>query len=87
MTILSIADAKKNLENALDDFVKANAGSDTAVRTDYVVCASAMDYHMPTNATFYFHATSGPIHSIAGLTFMIQEEQKMLNREEALAED
>lgn len=86
MTILSIADARKNLEQALDDFAKAKAGTDSVVRADYVVCMAAMDYHLPTNATYYFHASSGPIHSLAGLAFMIQEDQKMLNREEADAD-
>lgn len=86
MTILSLADAKVKLEEALDDYAKAQANSDTAVRTDYIVSMAAMDYNMPSSATYYFHAHSGPMHSQAGLVFMHQEEIKMLNREEANAE-
>lgn len=87
MTTMSIADAKIKLEEALQDYAQARSGSETTVRTDYVLCVSAMDYNMTTAATYYFHESSGPIHSLAGLTFMIDEEHKMLNREEALAND
>jgi len=87
MTILTIAEAKANLEEAMQDYAKARSGSESTVRTDYVLCVSAMDYNMPVAATYYFHESAGPIHSQAGLAFMITEEHKMLNREEALAND
>ena len=87
MSTMSIAEAKEKLEQAMQDYAQARSGSETTVRTDYVLCVSAMDYNMPTAATYYFHESAGPIHSQAGLAFMITEEHKMLNREEALAND
>lgn len=87
MTIMSVADAKEKLEQALQDYAQARSGSETTVRTDYALCVTAMDYDMPTSATYYFHENSGPMHSRAGLVFMMDEEVKMLNREEANATD
>lgn len=87
MTVLPIAEAKANLEQALQDYAQSRSGSETTVRTDYALVVTAMDYDMPTSATYYFHEHSGPIHARAGLVFMMDEEVKMLNREEALAND
>ena len=87
MTILTVADAKEKLEQALQEYAQARTGSETTVRTDYVICVTAMDYDMPTSATYYLHEHAGPMHTRAGLIFMMDEEVKMLNREEALAND
>lgn len=87
MTVMNVADAKAELEQALQNYAQARSGSETTVRTDYTLCVTAMDYNMPTSATYYFHEHSGPVHTRAGLVFMMEEEIKMLNREEALAED
>lgn len=75
-------DAKEKLEQAINDYVQEVHGSDSIVRTDYILSVAAVDYHAPSNATFYYHEESGPMHSQAGLNFMRQEEIKMLNREE-----
>lgn len=79
---MSRLDAKAKLEEAIQEYVREEHGSDGIVRTDYILSVAAIDYHAPSNATFYYHAESGPIHSLAGLAFMRQEEIKMLNREE-----
>lgn len=87
MGVLPLAEAKANLEQALQDYAQSRTGSDTTVRTDYALCVTAMDYNMPVAATYYLHENSGPMHSRAGLVFMMDEEVKMLNREEANAND
>lgn len=76
-------EAKAKLETAIQEYVQAVAGGEFVVRTDYVLSVAAVDMSAPSNATFYYHETSGPMHSLAGLTFMAKEEIKMLNREEA----
>lgn len=80
-------EAKAKLEEAIQDYVQAVHGSEGVVRTDYILSVAAIDLHAPVNATFYYHEESGPIHSLAGLAFMRDEEIKMLNREEAMSSD
>lgn len=82
---MSRLEAKAKLEEAIQEYVQEVHGTDGIVRTDYILSVAAVDYHAPVNATFYYHAESGPMHSLAGLAFMRDEEIKMLNREEQAA--
>jgi len=77
--------AKAKLEEAIQEYVEVCSGLEGTVRTDYVLSVSAVNMHVPMepHATFYFHETSGPMHSIAGLKFMFEEHLKEMNREEA----
>lgn len=79
---LSRLEAKAKLEQALQEYVQEVSGAEFISRTDYVLCVAAVDLELPANATYYYHETSGPMHSLAGLVFMAGEEIKMLNREE-----
>lgn len=83
---LNLKAAKENLDDAIEQYVRAAEGNDHLVRTDYVLTVASIDMHTAENQTYYHHAHSGPIHTRAGLAFMHQEEVKMLNREEANAE-
>lgn len=83
---MSRLDAKAKLEEAIQEYVREVSGVDSLVRTDYTLTVAACDYHMPANASYYYHEHSGPMHAQAGLLFMKQEELKMLNREEANAD-
>lgn len=76
-------EAKAKLEIAIQEYVQAVSGADFVVRTDYTLSVAAVDMSAPSNATYYYHEHSGPMHAQAGLNFMAQEELKMLNREEA----
>lgn len=82
---MSRLDAKAKLEEAIQDYVQEVHGTDSIVRTDYILTVAAIDYHAPVNAAFYYHESAGPLHTRQGLLFMHQEEIKMLNREEAEA--
>lgn len=76
-------EARKKLEAAMQEYVEAVSDVDGIVRTDYMITIAAASYHMPANATQYFYVNSGPMHSLAGLKWMQEENLKGLNREEA----
>lgn len=84
---MSRLEAKEKLEAAIQEYVEEVHGAEGVVRTDYILSVAAVNWHQPANATFYYHEESGPMHALAGLAFMRDEEIKMLNREEALSSD
>ena len=83
---MNMKQAKENLNDAIQEYVRTVEGNDHLVRTDYVLTVASLDYHTAENQIYYHHVHSGPIHTRAGLAFMHQEDVKMLNREEATAE-
>jgi len=79
-------EARKKLEEALQEYVETVSGSDGIVRTDYMITIAAANLHLPVNASEYFYVNSGPMHSLAGLKWMQEEQLKGLNREEMEAD-
>lgn len=76
-------EAKAKLEAALDEYVKTVSNQEGTVRTDYILTMASANIHMPVNTTEYLHLHSGPLHALAGLKWMQEEELKSQNREEA----
>jgi len=77
-----LPEARKKLEDALQEYVDV-VGGDGAVATDFLVSVAVRNIHLPVNAVQYFHVNSGPLHALAGLKWMQEENLKGLNREEA----
>jgi len=82
MKLTSRLEARKKLEDALQEYVDA-VGQPGDVATDFIISVAVRNLHLPVNAIHYFHVNSGPLHALAGLKWMQEEELKGLNREEA----
>ena len=78
---------KQKLDDAIQEYLDESSGQEGLVRTDYILTVAAVSIHLPEHAIQYFHASSGPIHTRAGLKWVEEENLKMLNREEMDADN
>lgn len=74
-------EARKDLEKAIEKFVKT-LGGPHAIATDFTVTVASADLEHPAAVTTYWEHHRGPMHSLMGLNHFERLQIEALNAEE-----